>query len=42
VIIPPEARPRFETERRLGRLSLVRRLAAALAVEARRRVENGR
>jgi ubiquinone/menaquinone biosynthesis C-methylase UbiE len=40
--IVPEPRRRFETERRLGRLPLVRHLAAVLAVEARRRGDNGR
>ena len=33
----PDARARFEAEHRLGRLPLVRHLAAVLAVEARRR-----
>jgi ubiquinone/menaquinone biosynthesis C-methylase UbiE len=37
-----EPRRRFETERRVGRLPLVRHLAAVLAVEARRRGNNGR
>jgi len=34
--VVPEARRRFETERRIGRLPIVRHLAAVLAVEARR------
>ena len=37
-----DARPRFETERRLGRLPLVGHLAAVLAVEARRGTGDGR
>ena len=38
----PEPRRRFEAERRLGRLPLVRHLAAVLAVEARRAAPGAR
>jgi ubiquinone/menaquinone biosynthesis C-methylase UbiE len=40
--VVPEARRRFETERRVGRLPLVRHLAAVLGLEARRAAASAR